>query len=335
MRDWELDGIVSTINTDDERMSDEHDNDDSRDLTMEVSGDELSKLRQSSQLHAFSREEVGELSQLEDDSTKAINRENLVEIIKSEIRESSDSPQQQGFGIIKRNKPAKIKSTRTSKPEFPKPQVELGSINSDATMTVNAETLRSLRAGEDPMESTLEVPPQQDAVDAMFDALGDGDETLVGSYDEMVGQTTSGLPELNTPIESTSPSAQVLDDLEQESIQLGEPQSSGLPDMSETEVANHISIPTEDDVLPKDVSGELDRAAVIAAAEAQNQASNTETSTEVEPQVAQEVAATHQSEEIIPADDAGGGKLPLIIMGLVLLLIVGAVALKLSGLLGV
>ena len=74
---------------------------------------------------------------------------------------------------------------------------------------------------------------------------------------------------------------------------------------------------------------------MIAAAEAQNQAPNTETSTEVESQVAQVVAATHQSEEIIPADDAGGGKLPLIIMGLVLLLIVGAVALKLSGLLGV
>lgn len=307
-------------------MSDEHDNDDSLDLTMQVSGDELSKLRQSSQLRAFTHDEVDRLTQVEDDSTKAINRENLVEIIKSEIRESSDSPEQQGFGIIKRTKSAKLKPTPKPKTEFPKPQLELDSMNSDTTMTVNAEMLKSLRAGEDLMESTLDVPLQGDAVEAMFDALDEGDKTLVGSYNEMIAHAISGAP--------VEPARDV------EDVRAFSAPPKTMP---KTECANHLSVPMDDDVLPRDVSGELDRAAVIAAVEAQNSALNNaqdhvavaEIPTETETQPANTAPTPHQSEEVNSIDDAGEGKLSLIFMGLVLLVVVVAVALKLSGLLGV
>lgn len=151
-----------------------------QDATIQVSGSELEVLRQSAQMIAVSRDALSvhqdhhpkdettldlELTgespapAKDDDSTKAINRQSLVQIIKTEINASNPSGEAKPFGIMRRDErgaPALLK--RPSK-EYIR---ELGDEHSDQTQAIGKEELKLLRQSQNIAldEISQAAPPQ-------------------------------------------------------------------------------------------------------------------------------------------------------------------------------
>ena len=164
-------------------MPEDHDKA-TQDATVQVSGEELQALRQSAQLPALSRQDVPasvdpltkestldmdleEANQLrqasvearpqsDDDSTKAIDRRNLVQIIKTEMRESSPGGQIKPFGILRHQE----RSTPLHSPQLPRPQAPSSDSHDDqdATQAINRDALRRLRDSE-PLLTPATRPP--------------------------------------------------------------------------------------------------------------------------------------------------------------------------------
>lgn len=161
-------------------MSEEEDKP-GQDATIQVSGSELEVLRQSAQMIAVSRDALGshqahhpkdettldlesksdvERSEpKDDDSTKAINRQSLVQIIKTEINASNPGGEAKPFGIMRRDErgaPALLK--RPSKELIR----ELGDKHSDQTQAIGKEELKLLRQSQNIAldERSQAAPPQ-------------------------------------------------------------------------------------------------------------------------------------------------------------------------------
>lgn len=137
-----------------------------QDATIQVSGSELEVLRQSAQMIAVSRDALGPvqdhqprdettldlelksdaqpLASKDDDSTKAINRQSLVQIIKTEINASNPSGEAKPFGIMRRDDRAAPSLKRPSKAIIR----ELGDEHSDQTQAIDKEELKLLRQSQ-------------------------------------------------------------------------------------------------------------------------------------------------------------------------------------------
>lgn len=134
-----------------------------QDNTVQVSGSELEVLRQSAQLIAVNRDDVMTSAQhahplreettldlelrtsdepADDDSTKAINRQSLVQIIKTEMREASPNGEVKQFGIIRRED----KRARVEQPA----QEDVD--HSDTTQAIGKEQLKRLRESHQQLE---------------------------------------------------------------------------------------------------------------------------------------------------------------------------------------
>lgn len=152
-----------------------------QDATIQVSGSELEVLRQSAQLIAVSRDALGSsqdhqlrdettldlelkgdsaISEArDDDSTKAINRQSLVQIIKTEINASNPSGEAKPFGIMRRDERGAPSLMRPSKEPFR----ELGDEHSDQTQAIGKEELKLLRQSQN--IALDELPQEALAID--------------------------------------------------------------------------------------------------------------------------------------------------------------------------
>lgn len=169
-----------------------------QDATIQVSGSELEVLRQSAQMLAVSRDALGshqahhpkdettldlelksdvERSEpKDDDSTKAINRQSLVQIIKTEINASNPSGEAKPFGIMRRDE--------RGAPALKKPSKEiireLGDEHSDQTQAIGKEELKLLRQSQnialDERSQAAPTPEQDEPAQSPDQAL---DETTL------------------------------------------------------------------------------------------------------------------------------------------------------------
>lgn len=147
-----------------------------QDATIQVSGSELEVLRQSAQMLAVNRDTIEQHPRDEttldlelkgtgvraevkdDDSTKAINRQSLVQIIKTEINASNPNGEVKPFGIMRRDERAAPSVKMPSGPS----DLELYEDHSDQTQAIGKEELQLLRQSQNIGLDELTPPPQEE-----------------------------------------------------------------------------------------------------------------------------------------------------------------------------
>lgn len=172
-----------------------------QDATIQVSGSELEVLRQSAQLVAVNRDSIEpqlrdettldlelkgtgvRAEATDDDSTKAINRQSLVQIIKTEINASNPGGEVKPFGIMRRDERAAPSSKMTSGPIVQEPSED----HSDQTQAIGKEELKLLRQSQNIRLD--ELPPPQEATQAPALAVSEPQQSGL-TQAELLDETT-------------------------------------------------------------------------------------------------------------------------------------------------